>query len=124
MPYKDKEEQRAYQLKWALARRAAYFADKVCAKCEAKEELELDHVNPENKVSHRVWTWSKHKRELEITKCQVLCKSCHLDKTISELQTPLIHGTTGGYHKKCRCSACTAAATKAKAAWRERAGRH
>lgn len=117
MPYKDPEAQREYQRAWAAKRRAAsraaFLADKSCARCGSTEDLELDHVNPADKVSHRIWTWSEKRRVAELAKCQVLCKPCHdrkcgLDGFAD--RTPR-HGR-GRYDKGCRCAICTAANTE------------
>jgi 5-methylcytosine-specific restriction endonuclease McrA len=81
MPYKDKQKQREYQKKWIRKRRYEFFSGKKCEKCGSKNRLELDHVNPSDKVDNRVWSWSEERRNEEIEKCQVLCYNCHLDKT-------------------------------------------
>jgi len=124
MPYADKEKQIAYQLKWILARRAKFFDGKSCVRCNSTKKLELDHINPETKVSHHIWSWSKVRQDEEIRKCQVLCRLCHIEKTREEITVPLVHGTTSGYHKGCRCKPCTSATSKQKAEWRKRVGRH
>lgn len=62
-------------------RRADFFDGKACAHCGSYERLELDHVDPTKKVTHRVWSWSAKRRAVEIAKCQVLCHACHLAKT-------------------------------------------
>ena len=77
-----KEEQREYQRKWIAKRRADFFADKICVRCGNDETLELDHIDPAQKVSHNVWSWSAARRDQEISKCQVLCHDCHLAKTV------------------------------------------
>lgn len=75
---------RNYQREWMRRRRAEFFADKVCAACGIDELLELDHVDPDVKVSHKIWSWSEERRAAEIAKCQVLCTECHKMKTFSE----------------------------------------
>lgn len=86
MPYKDKEKQREYQRKWKRERRERYFSDKECAECGSTENLELDHIDPDDKGTHKIWSFSKKKREKELEKCQVLCSDCHKEKTVKELQ--------------------------------------
>jgi hypothetical protein len=49
--------------------------------------LELDHVDPALKVSHRVWSWARERREAELAKCQVLCHDCHVAKTAEGNET-------------------------------------
>ena len=48
-----------------------------CEACGSWIGLEVHHVNPETKVSHRVWSWSKKRRDAELAKCVVLCFTCH-----------------------------------------------
>lgn len=81
MPYADKTKQRSYQAEWMRNRRSEWFEGKVCAHCGAKDHLELDHINPDDKVTHRIWSWTKEKREIELAKCQPLCSSCHKVKS-------------------------------------------
>ncbi len=57
-----------------------------CKKCGSPDNLELDHVEPGTKVSHNVWSWTPMRRDLELTKCQVLCRRCHRQKTSAERQ--------------------------------------
>lgn len=81
MPYKDKKKQLEYQKNWMRKRREEHFKDKHCVKCGSIEKLELDHINPEEKISHNIWSWSKERREVELKKCQILCNKCHEEKT-------------------------------------------
>ena len=85
MGYKDPTKQREYQRLWRAKRRADFFLDKKCVECGSRENLELDHTDRSKKVSHRIWTWSKKRRLLEISKCQILCEACHKLKTTEEL---------------------------------------
>lgn len=87
MPYKNKADQRDYQRKWIAARRAEWFADKQCAQCGSTEDMELDHIDPKQKVAHTIWSWAKHRRDEEVAKCQVLCGVHHLEKTKSDLRS-------------------------------------
>lgn len=62
--------------------RAEWFASNgPCQSCGSTENLELDHIEPEQKVCHTVWSWAPRRRELELKKCQVLCRACHRKKT-------------------------------------------
>ena len=83
MPYADRLKQNEWARKWIAARRAAFFNGKSCAKCGSCGRLELDHIDPETKVHHSIWSWSESRRVIETAKCQVLCHACHLDKTIN-----------------------------------------
>lgn len=105
MPYKDKEKQKEYARQWVAKRRAEYFADKTCIKCGSIDKLELDHIDPSIKVTHRIWSWSQQRREAEIAKCQILCEDCHQEKTNRDFKAG--HGTFTMYKKnKCRCAIC------------------
>lgn len=107
MPYKNKEKQREYQRKWTAKRRTDFFIDKTCVKCGGINNLQLDHIDRSDKVSHRIWTWSEERRQQEIAKCQILCIACHKAKTKLEFATPEPHGKESGYSKrKCRCDLC------------------
>jgi 5-methylcytosine-specific restriction endonuclease McrA len=78
------EKKREYQRKWMANRRKEYFKDKKCVKCGSTEYLELDHINPETKETHAIWSWSEERRTKELKKCQVLCEKCHLEKSSKE----------------------------------------
>jgi hypothetical protein len=82
MPYKDKNKQSAYQLERQHRIRAAWFRiHGKCVRCGSKENLELDHIDPSKKITHRVWSWAPERRKAELVKCQSLCKICHKKKT-------------------------------------------
>jgi hypothetical protein len=104
MPYADKEAQRKYQLDRYHKIRSSWFNEHgPCRECGSWENLHAHHKNSGEKISHRVWSWSKKRREEELSKCVVLCCPCH-GKTRKK---PLVHGTPDGYtHHKCRCSLC------------------
>jgi hypothetical protein len=111
---------RDYQLRWVKARRDAWFEEHgPCIKCGSWKDLELDHKDRTTKVDHKVWSWSQQRRDEELAKCQVLCKSCHITKTISELQRPIRHGSVRAYtNKKCRCIICVEAHGKRCLLWK------
>ena len=104
----DPEERRRYQREWMARRRAEFFSDKSCVMCGSTDNLELDHVNPEEKVTHRIWSWARERREAEIAKCQVLCKDCHKEKSKQYLAENRQHGRTL-YGHGCRCDICVEA---------------
>jgi 5-methylcytosine-specific restriction endonuclease McrA len=124
MPYKNIAQQRAYQREWMARRRADYFHGKICVKCGDNSQLELDHIFPESKLSHCVWSWTKERREQELSKCQVLCAACHQKKSNASLLKPFMHGTNLAYSKGCRCKDCKKASALRKAKWRFRTGKH
>lgn len=112
MPYKDKSKQRDYQRRWIQDRRTQFLRDHMCCLCGKSSKLELDHIDPKQKVSHRIWSWSAKKRVSEISKCQILCEACHMAKTRRDLSLmltkPIRHGTITGYRRKgCRCKKCS-----------------
>jgi hypothetical protein len=107
MPHTPKTRARAYQK--MKKRRADFFEGKTCVKCGSKEFLELDHIDPAKKKSHKVWSWSDASRKKELRKCQILCAKCHKEKTKLMLFRPLIHGKDAGYHRGCKCPECRAA---------------
>lgn len=102
MPILDIAERRKYQIKWLRKRRDEWFEKNgPCRQCGSWECLELDHKNPATKISHRVWSWAKLKRETELAKCQPLCEKCH-DK-----KHEAAHGTFHRYCARgCRCQLC------------------
>ena len=78
-----------------------------CKNCGSKIKLHAHHLNPKNKISHNVWSWSKEKRKKELLKCIVLCEKCHLWEHHRDKIKPLVHGTMNAYNKKgCRCILC------------------
>ena len=110
MPYKDKAIQNAYQNQRLKRRRIQWLVDNgPCVECGSWEELEVDHKDRSTKVDHKVWSWSQQRRDEELAKCQVLCKTCHRNKTNNELRRPITHGASNGYKKHgCRCELCRA----------------
>jgi 5-methylcytosine-specific restriction endonuclease McrA len=117
MPYKDKAAQTRYQREWVAKRRKEWL-DKngPCVKCGRNDKLQVDHIDPRLKTTHKIWSWSETKRLEELKKCQVLCEKCHKKKTI-EHRFPK-HGTAARYRRKCRCAACKEAHRLAVADWR------
>jgi len=82
MPYKDPAQQRAYQREWMARRRAAWLAENgPCVDCGSWDDLQVDHIDPQAKVSHRVWNWADARRLAELAKCAVRCRQCHDEKT-------------------------------------------
>lgn len=132
--YKCRSCQREYQrangqaakgMAAARKRRADWMAaNGPCRHCGSWEELELDHIDPSTKnpvlrsPSNAIWRWGDEKRNEELAKCQPLCASCHLKKTVDERGGPAKHGTCARYvRQKCRCAECRQAV-------REYANRH
>jgi 5-methylcytosine-specific restriction endonuclease McrA len=116
VPYKSIQKQREYQRLWMLERRKSVIISLggKCVNCGSIDSLEIDHLEPSIKtfgVSQLLSSPEYLKRELQ--KCQVLCESCHKEKTRLEKSKPLVHGTVHAYKRKgCKCRAC-------KKAWAE-----
>lgn len=113
---RDAAKQREYRRKCYLTldrkRRKTWFEENgPCKKCGSWIDLELDHINPEEKETSSVWSWSDLRREKELEKCQALCSICHKAKTALELYIKFFrewkHGTNHCYQNhKCRCILC------------------
>ena len=108
MGYKDPDRQREYQRVWIAARRREWLeTNGPCVQCGSEDNLEVDHIDPEYKISHNVWTWAKSRRLEELAKCQVLCESCHLTKTSKHRFDETKHGREHMYRsRRCRCVEC------------------
>ena len=50
---------------------------KSCCYCGATEDLQIHHVNPEEKESHHIWSWSHERIQKEMDKCIIVCCHCH-----------------------------------------------
>ena len=97
MTYRDPEAKRRHQRETYHSRRGAWFSDKACARCGSVEDLELDHINQDTKVDHRIWSWSAPRRRAELAKCQALCHRCHKSKSAHE--TRPVSGVRNGNSK-------------------------
>jgi len=95
MPYKDKAKQLAYQNAWMQKRRQDWLdANGPCVDCGSDENLEVDHVDSEDKVTHRVWSWREDRRLAELAKCIVRCNVCHKIKSAKEHAKGSDNGTS------------------------------
>ena len=108
MGYSDPEVNRKYQRERNMRIRTEWLLrNGPCRSCGNPDRLEVDHVDPGQKVSHEVWSWSKLRREAELAKCQVLCHECHLSKTSAARALAVEHGTLTMYQNYgCRCRPC------------------
>ena len=85
MPYKTKELQREYQKQWIKNRRQEWLSKNgPCKQCGTWENLEIDHIDPKEKITHRIWSYNEEKRLKALAKCQVLCNECHIKKGIDQ----------------------------------------
>jgi hypothetical protein len=94
-----------------------------CKHCKCLDNLQFDHIDHSLKSFDISAKWSTHWDLLikELDKCQLLCKTCHKEKTKQEkswskswtTQPRQKHGTVWSYAKyKCRCELCKAANKK------------
>lgn len=82
-----------------------------CAHCGSVENLEFDHIDPNNKQFKitKFIDLSDNNLLLEVGKCQLLCDKCHQKKTFENQEYGEVsdHGTIWRYKKyKCRCPLC------------------
>ena len=96
---KYNEYQRAYQQARYVVRReiAVRRLGGVCTDCGSSDSLEFDHIDPSTKLLPigKLWTASDERFDNELAKCQLLCKSCHIDKTRQErLRSSMVEQTT------------------------------
>jgi len=95
-----------------------------CKHCGSCDRLEFDHIDRDNKTASiaSLWRATDEAFWAEIEKCQLLCYSCHKNKTKREaMATPVKHGTISGV-RRCGppvCAECRAAVNEYKKAWRE-----
>ncbi len=98
---------RLYYHEVRRARLLAYVGTE-CARCGSTSDLQFDHVDPEQKsfeISSKLTLSDEVKAELD--KCQLLCASCHKEKTRVE-NSGYEHGTLYGWMKRgCACVACS-----------------
>lgn len=88
MPYKDKEQQREYQRTWILNRRkqGIQYLGGRCAHCGSTSNLEIDHIDPNEKsrAMNSLWSYRWETILTELDKCQILCHTCHMEKSRTE----------------------------------------
>jgi len=110
VPYADLDRQREYQRQWTAKRRSDWLEGKSCVVCGSVENLQIDHIDPTKKISHRIWTWSTVRRDKELAKCQVLCWPHHQEKTRVQTYGDRQHGTRAMYRRgRCKCAECESA---------------
>jgi hypothetical protein len=111
MSYKDPKDRSRMMKRIYAERRSAWIKSQggKCIKCGSDKFLQADHIDPSTKIHHSFWTWSEARRELELSKCQLLCRACHFDKSHREQwgRSPREHGHARMYEMfGCRCSKC------------------
>lgn len=77
-----------------------------CVQCQSTENLEFDHIDRTTKSFSigKILLGKVDRYLVELKKCQLLCKSCHRAKSISELSVDHGGGATG--KKNCYCKLC------------------
>jgi len=123
MPYKDyqrklehqREYGRIHSVIYSQQNKDRYFSRRdnwidengPCQYCGSWENLEVDHIDRDEKDESHIFFLSSVRREPELLKCQVLCNFCHKSKTREEHISKRQHGTYSMYvNGKCRCSFC------------------
>lgn len=78
--WKDQDRKREYQRNWVRKRRQYYIDQRggACERCGCTVDLEFHHTQPEIKVTHRIFSYSKERIEKELSTCKLLCRTpCH-----------------------------------------------
>lgn len=116
MAHTKETRKRAYEK--IKTRRAEFLKGKKCP-CGSEEKLNIHHINPSEKVDHKVWSWKKERMDAELAKCTVLCEKCHVELHAKERRDGDIHGSVSSYSKHgCRCSKCRETAVSRIQKWR------
>ena len=106
----DIDAKRLLQRTWLTKRREEFLTPMgPCYFCGGTERLTIHHINPEEKISHKIWSWTVERIKEELKKCIVLCEDCHNKYHRLQKIKPFRHGTWVAYQKyKCRCDECRA----------------
>ena len=116
--YKDPNKQREFQRIRVSKKRSSYLFGKICKKCGSSIDIQVHHRDKSEKEDHRIWSWSDERIKKELSKCDFLCKKCHIELHSNELKKPITHGTRSGYaYKGCRCSLCKEAQNEYNKKW-------
>jgi 5-methylcytosine-specific restriction endonuclease McrA len=114
MGYTGKKK-RDYQLAFVTKRKREWIESKggKCVKCGSTRNLEVDHKDQDNKTFNPrdIWSRSEEVRKKELKDCQVLCESCHEDKTALQNSKSgeaaiVACGTPEKFGLGCRCFTC------------------
>ena len=81
-----------------------------CVDCGATENLEFDHADAKLKSFNiaRIWSYKRERLEVELAKCVLRCKSCHLAKTYQVDRPTINHGGGVSGKRGCKCDPCKA----------------
>lgn len=81
-----------------------------CVQCGRTTDLEIDHIDPQQKsfTVSKMWSISKERFLQELSKCQLLCKECHNFKTLDQVGKKSAKGTHGtrSSYRYCKCNIC------------------
>jgi hypothetical protein len=93
-----------------------------CIWCGSIEDLQIDHVNREDKSFSvgDLYGVSEERYLAELEKCQLLCRTCHSEKSIIErghIPAKGHHGRPSSY-KYCKCDLCRQASNAYQKRWR------
>lgn len=81
-----------------------------CELCGATDRLEFDHIDRNSKAFGigRGWSLARERVLEEIAKCQLLCRSCHVTKSLAcGDMVSAQHGGHSMYRRHgCRCDLC------------------
>ena len=104
---RNKDKDRIYKREWIKNRRLSFFKDKMCEACGSVENLVIHHIDPSKKTDHKIWSWSAVRRNVELSKCQVLCSPCHKKVHRDMFISKRKHGTWNMYrYGGCKCELC------------------
>lgn len=76
----------------------------VCVICGSDSDLEFDHIDPDTKdfTIARASSFSEERWQNELSKCQLLCHTCHVSKHREDIPC----GSAKKYWRGCRCDDC------------------
>lgn len=83
-----------------------------CFFCGSLDKIEIHHLNPAEKESHHIWSWSDERIDMELRKCIAMCHSCHVRFHAILKMKPIPHGHDSAYRIGCRCEDCRKAHTE------------
>lgn len=88
-----------------------------CMICGSVDRLEFDHIDPliKSKKINESYLLEINNLLAELDKCQLLCKPCHMKKSLRERGKREVaeHATASMYiNQGCRCELCCAAHTQ------------
>lgn len=85
-----------------------------CCWCGTVEHLQFDHADRKLKhftICKKLAGVAKAKLAEELSKCQLLCATCHLKKSLQfgDIPPQGFHGVPARYNAGCRCVECKTA---------------